>query len=160
MPHNPVASGQSHRGRVSSPRMAHVMLPTRIYENRCDAQINSQFTHILLYNMLLDNRCNYCFSGPVSPRCFHHHGGPEMAAFPPHLHFGIPLLLDALCHGVVALGVRSRWSGASRSQWARTCAVCHFHSLLYICFSVLHWSAGNWPYLEQCQLSLVHLNWG
>lgn len=62
MPHNPVASGRSHRGRVSSPKMARVMLPTRIYGNRCEAQLWSKqkfkFTHMLLYNVLLDSRCN------------------------------------------------------------------------------------------------------
>ncbi len=64
MPHNPVASGQSHRGHVTSPRAGRVMLPTRIYENRCIAQMNSgpsKCLNSLTYCSImcfLGNRCN------------------------------------------------------------------------------------------------------
>lgn len=57
-PHNPVASGQSHRERVSSPRAARAMLPTRIYENRCRSTLIQANVQTLLYNMLLHNRWN------------------------------------------------------------------------------------------------------
>lgn len=50
--------------------------------------------------------------GSVSAGRFHHHGGPEVAALLPHLHLGLPLLLDALRYDLVAHGLRSRRPGA------------------------------------------------
>lgn len=45
-------------------------------------------------------------SGSVSAGRFHHHGGPEVAALLPHLHLGLPLLLDALRYDLVVVGLR------------------------------------------------------
>lgn len=52
-------------------------------------------------------------SGSVPAGCFHHHGGPEMAALLPHLHLSLPLLLDALRYDLVAAGLCSWRPGAS-----------------------------------------------
>ena len=86
----------------------------------------------------------WSLAGQIPAGCFHHHGGSEVALFPPDLHVSVPLLVDALRHGVVAHRLRPRRPGATRPQRrARAGALCHGHPVLYLRVSLLHRSAGE-----------------
>lgn len=85
----------------------------------------------------------FILPGTISPRCFYNNGGPQVAAFAPYLHLCIPLLMDALCHGVVAPGLCSWWPGATWPPRSWPCSLCHGHSLIHLSVPFLNRSAGE-----------------
>ncbi|XP_077374038.1 potassium inwardly rectifying channel subfamily J member 11, like isoform X1 [Festucalex cinctus] len=82
-------------------------------------------------------------SGSLPAGRVHHHGGPEVAALAPDLHVGLPVLVDAVRHGVVAAGLRSRRPAAAPPAARRRRPLRHRHQLLHLRLPLLHRSPGD-----------------